>query len=240
MADLREIARKSYQAYVGKDRAAIEAVIAEDFHFTSPLDNRIDRRTYFARCWPTSEGVSDFRFVRLIEDGDLVVVTYEGETTAGRRFRNTEVLTMREGRIVEAEVYFGWTIPHEAAPGGFVDTSEKDTALKTIYAQLSCSDLARSMAWFEKLFGRAPDARPMAGLAEWYHGDCAGLQLFEQTDHAGHGTLTLIVDDLAGERRRLESAGLTPGAIEPATYVSLFRLRDPDGNLVVVAGPGTA
>lgn len=109
--------------------------------------------------------------------------------------------------------------------------------LKTIYAQLSCSDLAGSRAWFEKLFGRPPDARPMAGLAEWHHGKSAGLQLFEQADHAGHGTLTLIVDGLAGERQRLENAGLAPGAIEPATYVSLFRLRDPDGNLVVVAQP---
>jgi len=25
------------------------------------------------------------------------------------------------GKNVEAEVYFGWSIPHEAAPGGFID-----------------------------------------------------------------------------------------------------------------------
>ena len=39
------IARAAYQAYVTKDRAAIEELIAEDFHFTSPLDNRLDRDT---------------------------------------------------------------------------------------------------------------------------------------------------------------------------------------------------
>jgi hypothetical protein len=49
------VARGSYEAYVKKDRAAIEKLIAQDFHFTSPLDNRIDRATYFARCWPNSE-----------------------------------------------------------------------------------------------------------------------------------------------------------------------------------------
>jgi hypothetical protein len=49
-----------------------------------------------------------------------VFVTYEAETTGGRAFRNTEVRTIRDGRIVGIEVYFGWTIPHEAAPGGFV------------------------------------------------------------------------------------------------------------------------
>jgi len=41
------IAKACYEAYVNKDRAAIEALVAGDFHFTSPLDNRIDRATYF-------------------------------------------------------------------------------------------------------------------------------------------------------------------------------------------------
>ena len=39
------IARAAYEAYVAKDRAAIERLITPDFHFTSPLDNRIDRAT---------------------------------------------------------------------------------------------------------------------------------------------------------------------------------------------------
>jgi hypothetical protein len=28
---------------------------------------------------------------------------------------------VRAGQIHNAEVYFGWSIPHEAKPGGFVD-----------------------------------------------------------------------------------------------------------------------
>ncbi len=34
---------RSTEAYVRKDRARIEALLAKDFHFTSPLDNRLDR-----------------------------------------------------------------------------------------------------------------------------------------------------------------------------------------------------
>ncbi len=120
--DAVAIARASYDAYVTKDRAAIEALIADDFHFTSPLDNRLDRATYFARCWPNSESVEGFDFIHLVPDGERVFVTYEGRG-AGRRFRNTEILTVKDGRITEAEVYFGWTIPHEARPGGFVDAA---------------------------------------------------------------------------------------------------------------------
>lgn len=115
------IARLSYQAYVDKDRAAIESVIADDFHFTSPLDNRLDRETYFARCWPNSETIAALEYVNLVADGERVFVTYEGQSTSGKRFRNTEILTVRNGKISDAEVYFGWTLPHEAAPGGFVD-----------------------------------------------------------------------------------------------------------------------
>jgi ketosteroid isomerase-like protein len=118
--DIVAIVRAGYEAYVAKDRAAIERLIGEDFHFTSPLDNRIDRATYFARCWPNSERIDGFDFINLVPDGDRVFVTYEGHKTDGESFRNTEIVTVRDGQIGEVEVYFGWSIPHKAKPGGFI------------------------------------------------------------------------------------------------------------------------
>ena len=115
------VARASYDAYVRKDRTAIEKLIAEDFHFTSPLDNRIDRSTYFERCWPNSQRISAFDYVHLVCDRDLVYVTYEGTNVDGGRFRNTEILRIRGEEIVEAEVYFGWSIPHKAPDGAHTD-----------------------------------------------------------------------------------------------------------------------
>jgi len=115
------VARASYDAYVRKDRAAIEALIADDFHFTSPLDNRLDRSTYFRRCWPNSQRIGSFDYIHLVADGELVFVTYEGSNVDGGRFRNTEILTVRDRQIVEAEVYFGWSIPHKAPLGAFTD-----------------------------------------------------------------------------------------------------------------------
>ena len=118
--DIVAIARAGYEAYVAKDRSAIEKLIAEDFHFTSPLDNRIDRATYFARCWPNSKGINGFEFINLVPDGERVFVTYERHRKSGESFRNTEIVTVREGQIVEVEVYFGWSLPHEAEAGGFL------------------------------------------------------------------------------------------------------------------------
>src|SRR5690606_24630093 len=105
--DKAAIAKACYMAYVNKDRNAAEALIADDFQFTSPLDNRLDRATYFERCWPNSEMMAAIRFMHVAVDADAVLVTYEAERPDGGRFRNTEVLTVRDGQIVEAEVYFG-------------------------------------------------------------------------------------------------------------------------------------
>ena len=115
------IARAAYEAYVTKDRAALADLIAEDFHFTSPLDNRLDREAYFRRCWPNSEVIAGFDFIHVVTDAERVFVTYEGRNTDGRRFRNTEILTIRDQHIVDVEVYFGWSLPHKAPQGGFVN-----------------------------------------------------------------------------------------------------------------------
>jgi ketosteroid isomerase-like protein len=115
--DPKDVARRCYQAYADSDRSAIERIVADDFHFTSPLDNRIDRATYFERCWPNNETILGFEFVHLLSDGSKVFVTYEAWNRSGKRFRNSEILTVREGRLIDAEVYFGWNVPHEAPAG---------------------------------------------------------------------------------------------------------------------------
>ena len=99
-----------------KDRAAIEALIAADFRFTSPLDNGLDRESYFATCWPNGESIEGFEFIHMVTSGEQVFVTYEGQTEQSR-FRNTEILTVRSGQIAAVEVYFGWNVPHEVPAG---------------------------------------------------------------------------------------------------------------------------
>ena len=115
-----DLTRALYQAYARKDRAAIETLIAADFHFTSPLDNRLKRGAYFARCWPNSETIVAFDFIHVLPDGDRVFVTYEATGIAGNRFRNTEILTFAEGQVTNVEVYFGWNLPHPAKAGRWV------------------------------------------------------------------------------------------------------------------------
>jgi ketosteroid isomerase-like protein len=108
--DRIRIARATYETYATGDRAALEALIADDFTFSSPADVGIDRAAYFERCWPNSENIRAFDFKRLEPVGDELVVTYEAERTDGSRFRNTEILGFDGDRIARAEVYFGWNL----------------------------------------------------------------------------------------------------------------------------------
>jgi len=124
-ADATAIVRAYLGAYTTDDRAALEAVLAAAFHFTSPRDNRLDRATYFTRCWPNHKETREMRIDDVIVDGDKVWMTYEADTTRGR-FRNAEVLTIHSRRITDIQVFFGWTIPHPAPEGHSLADSTQD------------------------------------------------------------------------------------------------------------------
>jgi len=102
-----EVVRRLFAAYLAQDRAAAEALVAEDFRFTSPQDDHIDRAAYFERCFPTAERVRRQEIQRLARTGDDVFVLYEYELQTGAVHRNAELLTVRSGRVVEVQVFFG-------------------------------------------------------------------------------------------------------------------------------------
>jgi ketosteroid isomerase-like protein len=107
MTNTAELVRACFEAYRTKDRAAIETLIADDFRFTSPYDDRIDRATYFERCWPNADRFKSNRIVKLCAQGDEAFALYEIETLSGAKFRNTEFFRARNGQLIEVQVYFG-------------------------------------------------------------------------------------------------------------------------------------
>jgi ketosteroid isomerase-like protein len=114
---VEQIVRASYEAFSRRDRAAFEALLGEDFRFTSPMDNRIDRQSYFEICWPQNTELVVMTLQHVVAFGDKAFVTYEALKHDGKRFRNTELLTVTGGKISAVEVYFGWNIPHEVPAG---------------------------------------------------------------------------------------------------------------------------
>lgn len=109
--DRLELARDFYRAFAVGDREFAEWILDAEFSFSSPLDVGLDRAGFFERCWPgAGQVVQEFEFVRLLEAGDEVLVTYEMRRSDGGRGRNTEILTFRGEKLVGAEVYFGWDV----------------------------------------------------------------------------------------------------------------------------------
>lgn len=102
------VARALLQAYRDQDRPRAEALLADRLVFTSPQDDHIDRATYFTRCFPTADRFVEQTVLFAVEAGpEQVVLAYEYALGTGERYRNTEILTVREGRVAEIEVFFG-------------------------------------------------------------------------------------------------------------------------------------
>jgi ketosteroid isomerase-like protein len=104
---MRRTIMSVFHAYETGDRAAVEAAIADEFSFTSPYDDAIDREEYFRRCWPHNETTRAMKVERIFIEGDAAFVTYLGLNTSGGSFRNTEYFVFRAGKIASVEVYFG-------------------------------------------------------------------------------------------------------------------------------------
>jgi hypothetical protein len=109
-ASIADIAKACFEAYTAKDRDAAESLIAPNFHFTSVLDDHIDRETYFARFWSAKRCGSSIAFNAIAERGDRVYICYECLDGA-HSSRSTEIYTIRDGRVVAVEVCAGWILP---------------------------------------------------------------------------------------------------------------------------------
>ena len=104
-------------------------------------------------------------------------------------------------------------------------------------AGIAVDDLATALGWYEQVFGRPADARPMADVAEWKFSTGGWVQVFTDSDRAGASSVTLIVDDLAALLVDFEAKGIVPVSKRIGDYVKTAILRDPDGNQLIFSQP---
>ncbi len=103
----KKIIKDYYAAYEKKDWNMLQSLLADGFTFNSPNDNHINLKTYKERCWPNAYNIKRFDIDKLIVDGEDAFVTYNGWTTDGRVFRNTEYFKFKDGKIKENACFFG-------------------------------------------------------------------------------------------------------------------------------------
>jgi ketosteroid isomerase-like protein len=108
-ASKAEIIRAIFAAYMANDRKVVENALADDFRFTSPYDDQIDKATYFERCWRNSDWIERHEIERIFVEGDEAFVTYKCSAKGGKNFRNTEFFIFEGDRVKRIDVYFGAT-----------------------------------------------------------------------------------------------------------------------------------
>jgi glyoxylase I family protein len=109
--------------------------------------------------------------------------------------------------------------------------------IEHVLAVVPVSDLERANAWYEALFGRSADNRPMPSLVEWQVTGAGWVQVTVDTDRAGSGLLNLAVDDLAATRDELAARDVATAEIQTVDKgVELSTTTDPDGNTITLIG----
>ena len=109
--------------------------------------------------------------------------------------------------------------------------------IEHVLAVVPVSDIERADTWYEALFGRPADNRPMPSLLEWQVTGAGWVQVTVDTDRAGSGLLNLAVDDLAATRGELATRGVDTAEIQPVSKgVELSATSDPDGNTITLIG----
>jgi glyoxylase I family protein len=109
-------------------------------------------------------------------------------------------------------------------------------SVNRVLAGVAVADVHAGISWYERLFGRPPDALPMEGLAEWHTPAGGVVQLVADADRAGRSLLTLDLDDLEHELAAMRRRGLDAGALDDTTSdkVLFATTSDPEGNAVTL------
>lgn len=107
--NVADLVRQSFFAFLLQDRGAMERLLSDDFTFTSPRDDHLNKEQYFERCFPNSGQFQDHQIEQILVEGNEAFVRYRAELKDGSKFRNTEYFRIEGDKIREIEVFFGAT-----------------------------------------------------------------------------------------------------------------------------------
>ena len=106
-------------------------------------------------------------------------------------------------------------------------------SMQLLFAGVPVSDFPTALAWYVRLFDRAPDVVAHDREVMWRVAETGWLYIVEDHERAGRGLVGILVSDLDEAVADLERRGIRASQIEPqgdggrkATVI------DPDGNTV--------
>lgn len=108
-------------------------------------------------------------------------------------------------------------------------------SIRNALASVAVKDLSVAVQWYQRLFGRPPDSSQQPGVAEWKFEGGGWLQVYENAERAGHGSVTLSVSSLDEQIADLVRCGLDPGRQMISEKARVVMIKDQDGNSIAFA-----
>jgi ketosteroid isomerase-like protein len=104
-----DVIRRWYAAWEQKDWGPLDALLADNFTFTSAAgDDHISKSVFKTRCWETQINfIGGFDLEQLIGSGNHAFVKYLCRTKNGKSLRNVEYLRVTDDKVESIECYFG-------------------------------------------------------------------------------------------------------------------------------------
>ncbi|HXB56776.1 MAG TPA: nuclear transport factor 2 family protein [Vicinamibacteria bacterium] len=104
-----EVIRRWYAAWEKKDWGPVDALLADNFTFTSAAgDDHISKSVFKTRCWETQiDFIKRFDLERVVGNGNEAFVKYLCHTKNSKSFRNVEYLRVTDDKVEAIECYFG-------------------------------------------------------------------------------------------------------------------------------------
>ena len=104
-----QVIRGWYAAWEQKDWGPVDALLADNFTFSSANgDDHISKSVFKTRCWETQINfIERFELERVIGNGNDAFVKYRCITKNGKSFKNVEYLRLTDEKVEAIECYFG-------------------------------------------------------------------------------------------------------------------------------------
>jgi len=108
-------------------------------------------------------------------------------------------------------------------------------SIQNAIASVAVKDLKTAAKWYENLFGRPADSKPMPEVEEWKFERGGWLQIYQLAERAGSGSFTLAVSNLDEEIRKLRAMGVNTSQQSLGPQAKVVMIADPDGNHIALA-----
>ncbi len=104
-----QLIRKWYAAWEQKKWGPVDALLADNFTFSSAAgDDHISKSEFKTKCWQSQINFIDrFELERVIGNRNDAFVKYLCRTKNGKSFRNVEYLRVTDEKVEAIECYFG-------------------------------------------------------------------------------------------------------------------------------------